>query len=117
MSWLMIPRGLAYVGAVTILILSVLPAYERPVTGASHAVEHLTAFGMVAGMFAVGYYRLGLVRLLLIGLLFCGGIELLQIPLPTRHARVSDLAVDLLGSYIAISLVMGAAKVAKRWAR
>jgi len=116
MSWLMIPRGLAYAGAVTILTLSVLPANERPVTGASQAVEHLTAFGMVAGMFAVGNYRLGLVRLLLVTLLFCAGIELLQIPLPTRHARVSDFAVDLLGSYIAISLVVVAVKVTKRWA-
>ena len=58
MKWLMIVRGLAYLGALTILILSVVPANERPVTGASHAAEHLTAFGMVAVMFAVGYYRL-----------------------------------------------------------
>jgi VanZ family protein len=35
----------------------------------------------------------------------CGGIELLQIPLPTRHARVSDFAVDLLGACFAIGLV------------
>jgi VanZ family protein len=57
-------------------------------------------------MFAIGSYRLGLFRLLVAAFLFCGGIELLQVPLPTRHGRVSDFAVDLLGSYVAIGLVM-----------
>jgi VanZ family protein len=61
-------------------------------------------------MFAIGHYRLGPFRLLLIALLFCGGIELLQVPLPTRHARVSDFALNLLGSYAAIGLVMIASK-------
>jgi hypothetical protein len=42
----MIARGLAWVGAVTILILSVVPADERPVIGVGQAVEHLTAFGL-----------------------------------------------------------------------
>jgi VanZ family protein len=103
--WLMIVRRLAWVGAVAILILSVVPANERPVTGAGQAIEHLTTFGLVAGMFAIGSYRLGLFRILLVAFLFCGGIELLQVTLPTRHARVSDFAVDLLGSYVAIGLV------------
>jgi hypothetical protein len=54
-------------GAVAILILPVVPADERPVTGAGEAVgpavEHLAAFGLVAGVFAIGHYRLGLFRL------------------------------------------------------
>jgi VanZ family protein len=59
-------------------------------------------------MFAIGY-RFTLTWLLLMALLFCGGIELLQVPLPTGHARVSDFAIDLLGSYFAIGLVAFAA--------
>jgi hypothetical protein len=102
----MIARGLACAGVVMILFLSFVPADERPVTGLGQAVEHLTAFGLVAGMFAIGGYRLGLIRLLVIAFLFCGCIELLQVPLPTRHARVSDFAVNLLGSYGAIAFVM-----------
>jgi hypothetical protein len=117
MRWLMIARGLAWVGAVTILILSVVPADERPVIGVGQAVEHLAAFGLVAGMFAIGSHRLGLIRLLLVAFLFCGGIELLQVPLPTRHARVSDFAVDLLGSYVAIVLVMFGSKFMRSSAR
>jgi uncharacterized membrane protein len=99
-----IARTLAWFGVAAIFILSVVLADERPVTGTGQAFEHFTAFGLVAGMFAIGY-RFALIRLLLMALLFCGGIELLQVPLPTRHARVSDFAVDLLGSYFAIGLV------------
>jgi hypothetical protein len=102
MRWSMIARGLAWVGAVTILFLSVVPANERPVTGVGQAFEHLTAFGFVAGLFAIGSYRLGLIRLLLVAFLFSSVIELLQVPLPTRHARISDFVVDLLGPYVAI---------------
>jgi hypothetical protein len=110
MRWLMVARGLAWVGAVTILISSVVPADERPVTGLGQAGEHVAAFGLVAGMFAVGNHRLGLIRLLLVAFLFCGSIELLQVPLPTRHARVSDFAIDLLGSFVAIAFVMWGSK-------
>jgi hypothetical protein len=103
-----IARALACFGIAAIFVLSVVPADERPVTGIGQVFEHLAAFGLVAGMFAVGY-RFTLIRLLLMALLFCGGIELLQVPLPTRHARVSDFAIDLLGSYLAIALVAFAA--------
>ena len=103
-----IARTLASFGIAAIFVLSVVPADERPVTGIGQVLEHLTAFGLVAGMFAIGY-RFTLTWLLLMALLFCGGIELLQVPLPTGHARVSDFAIDLLGSYFAIGLVAFAA--------
>jgi hypothetical protein len=99
-----IARTLAWFGIAAFFVLSVVPADERPVTGIGRGLEHLTAFGLVAGMFAIGY-RFSSTRLLLMALLFCGGIELLQVPLPTRHARVSDFAINLLGSYFAIGLV------------
>jgi hypothetical protein len=99
-----IVRALACFGIAAIVVLSVVPADERPVTGIGQVFEHFAAFGFVAGMFAIGY-RFTLTRLLPMALLFCGGIELLQVPLLTRHARVSDFAIDLLGSYFAIGLV------------
>jgi VanZ family protein len=76
-----IARALAWFGIAAIFVFSVVPADERPVTD-----------------------RFTLTLLLPMALLFCGGIELLQVPLPTRHARVSDFAIDLLGSYFAIGL-------------
>jgi VanZ family protein len=94
-------------------IFSVVPANERPITGSGQAIEHLAAFGSVGALFAIGSYRLGVSRLLVVAFLFCGAIELLQVPLPTRHARVSDFAIDLLGSYAAIGLVMWGSKFFK----
>jgi VanZ family protein len=93
-----------------IVILSVVPAVDRPGTGIGQLLEHFTAFALVAGMFAVGY-RLSLMRLLLLAFFFCGGIELLQVPLPTRHARVSDFVIDLVGSYFAIGFVFAGGKL------
>ena len=97
-----VARILAWMGIVAIIVLSVVPAADRPVTGAGQVLEHFTAFALVAGAFAIGY-RLSLVRLLLLAFLFSGGIELLQVPLPTRHARLSDFAIDFAGACFAIA--------------
>jgi len=103
-KYLIIVRALAWLGITAIIILSVVPADERPVPGIGQGFEHFAAFALVTGTFAVGY-RLTLIRLTLLALLFCGGIELLQIPLPTRHARLSDFVIDFLGACFAIGLV------------
>ena len=95
-----VARILAWMGIVAIIVF--VPAADRPVTGAAQVLEHFTAFALVAGAFAIGY-RLSLVRLLLLALLFCGGIELLQVPLPTRHARLSDFVIDFAGACFAIA--------------
>jgi hypothetical protein len=109
MNWLIahrmvITRGLAWFGIFAIAILSVVPADLRPTTGAPSEFEHLAAFGLVAGMFAIGYH-LSLPRLLLAAFFFCGGIELLQVPLPTRHARLSDFIIDVGSAWAAICFV------------
>jgi hypothetical protein len=103
-QYLNIVRTLAWLGIAAVVILSVIPADERPVSGIGQGFEHFAAFALVAGTFAAGY-RFTLIRLTLLALLFCGGIELLQIPLPTRHARVSDFVIDFIGACFAIGLV------------
>jgi VanZ family protein len=105
-----VARTLAWVGILAIIILSVVPTVDRPSTGAGQLIEHFAAFALVAGVFAVGY-RFSLMRLLLLAFFFCGGIELLQVPLPTRHARVSDFVIDLVGSYLAIGFVFAGEKL------
>ncbi len=109
-----VARVLSWIGIVAIIVLSVVPAKERPVTDAAdwfgawngHVLEHVTAFAPVAAAFAIGYHRLSLKRLLLLALLFCGGIELLQVPLPTRHATVLDFVIDLAGSWFAMAIIV-----------
>jgi hypothetical protein len=101
-----VARVLAWIGILTIIVLSIVPADERPVTGAGHLPEHVAAFVPVAAAFAVGYHRLSLMWRLSLAFLFCGGIELLQIPLPTRHARVTDFIIDLFASWSAIAITL-----------
>ncbi len=103
-------RGLAWFGILAIVILSVVPSSLRPVTGVGHRVEHFAAFALVAGTFATAY-RFSLLRLFVLALLFCGGLELLQVPLPTKHARLSDFFVDFFASSFAIGLVFLSEKV------
>ena len=96
----LVARALAWIGIFAIIVLSVVPAVDRPVTGLGQWFEHFTAFALVGGAFTIGY-RLSLIRLLLLAFFFCGVIELLH-PLPTRHARISDLVVDSCGVCFAL---------------
>ena len=108
-----VARALAWVGILAIIVLSVVPADDRPVFGAGfnwHLFEHFSAFALVAGAFSIGY-RLPLIRVLLFAFCYCGGIELLQIPLPTRHARLSDFAIDFAASCFAIVIVLAGEKL------
>jgi VanZ family protein len=97
-------RAVAWFWIFAIIILSVVPASERPVTGTGQWLEHFTAFVLVGSTFAIAH-RLSLMRLFIMAFLFCGGIELLQVPLPTRHARVSDFVIDCFGSWFGIGLI------------
>ena len=106
-------RILAWIGILAIVVLSVASAAERPVTAFGPQFEHVTAFALVAGAFAIGY-DLSLARLMLLAFLFCGGIELLQVPLSTRHARVSDFVIDFVASCFAFGLVHLGKKLAAR---
>ena len=78
-----------------LVILTIVPASERPVTGVEHHYEHLLAFGFTGLIYALSYRR-RLVMLLTQGVVFALALELLQVPLPSRHARLGDFAVDAL---------------------
>ena len=82
MNWLVthqriVIRTLAWIGITAIVILTVVPAVDRPVTGAGQVLEHFSAYALVAGVFAIGY-RLSLTWLMLLAFLFCGLTELMQ---------------------------------------
>src|SRR5215831_7981632 len=112
----LIARAIAWVGIVAIIVLSVVPADERPVTAAGPSFEHFAIFAVTAGAFALGH-QLSLGRLVLVAILFCGGIELLQVPLPTRHARVSDFFIDFAASCFSICAVVAGQKIFEGVAR
>ena len=106
-------RVLAWIGLLTIVVLSVVPAAERPVTEFGPRIEHFAAFALVCGAFALAY-DLSFGRLAILALLFCGAIELLQVPLPTRHARVSDFIIDFAAACFAFGVVWVGKKLVAR---
>jgi hypothetical protein len=74
MDWLIsrytvVARTLAWIGILAIIVLSVVPANDRPVSGVKQGLEHFTAFALVGGAFAIGY-RLSLIRLLVLAVFF-----------------------------------------------
>jgi VanZ family protein len=87
--------------AVILFVLTVVPAEERPVTGLGHDFEHFGAY-LLAG-FLFGYAFSTRLWLLLFGsVAFTLMIELVQIPLPTRHARLEDFLVDCSGMCLGV---------------
>jgi VanZ family protein len=86
-----------------LVVVTVVPASERPVTGVQHDYEHFIAFGFVGFIFALAYSGRPFV-LFPSAILFTAALELMQIPLPTRHARLGDFLTDALAACIGIGL-------------
>jgi VanZ family protein len=104
-SYTVVARALTWVASLAIVVLSIVPAGDRPVTGFGQSLEHFAVFALAGAVFAIGY-RFPPMRLLVLAIFFCAGIELLQVPLSTRHARLSDFLVDSVGACFAIACVV-----------
>jgi VanZ family protein len=107
--WLQkISRVSAWLLVLAITVLTLIPPSYRPTTEAPHSVEHLAIFLATGLAFGVGYSS----RPLAIGLpLFCGVIEIAQLWVPGRHARLGDFIVDAGASFVGLGL----AYFATRW--
>ena len=93
----------AWLLVIEISLVSLVPPSLRPVTGAPHNFEHLAIFLLTGIAFAIGYPR----RLFLqsIGLvIFAGLIEIAQLWVPGRHARLSDFIVDASAACIGVAI-------------
>jgi VanZ family protein len=94
-------RMFAWILAFVIAALSVVPPWLRPETNAPHYFEHFAIFFSTGIAFGLGYSRKPIVISAAL-LLFAAMIEIAQIFVPARHARLSDFIVD------GIAGVMGA---------
>ena len=90
---------------IAIIVLSLVPAEYRPETGAPHNIEHSAIFALLGASMILGY-RIRFWAWVTLGPLFAVVIEVLQLGVPGRHARLSDFLVDaggvLLGSAFAV---------------
>jgi VanZ family protein len=105
-------RVFAWVLVMGLVVITVVPASERPVTGLQHGFEHFLAFGFVGFIFTLAYSQKPIV-LMLSAIVFTAVLELIQIPLPTRHARLEDFFTDGLASCVGIGFAYWSARILK----
>jgi hypothetical protein len=100
-------RLFAYALAAAVSFATLGPASLRPHSDLGQDGEHLLAFVLVGLAFALGYPRH---RWLAAGLtvVMTGVLELLQLFVPGRHARLEDFLVDALatlGGFAIVSVI------------
>ena len=90
-------RAAAWTLLAAIVAISVVPPFLRPVTGSPANLEHMAIF-MISGLvFGLGYRSHHLHQA--IGLvIFAGAVELAQLYIPGRHARISDFLIDAIAA-------------------
>jgi VanZ family protein len=70
----------------------------RPTSGVgSHHVEHFASFALTGMLYYLSYAH-NLFTRLAAAILFAGGLEVLQLFVPGRHARLADFVMDALGA-------------------
>jgi VanZ family protein len=85
------------------IVMSVVPPELRPMTGMSHVLEHFIWFFVCGIIFATEWPKAKL-SVYVAGVTFCGVVELVQLWVPGRHARLSDFLVDACATAAGISL-------------
>ena len=93
----------AWLLVLAIVVLSLGPPASRPVTGAGHDFEHLLIFLATGLAFGLGYLR-WFWSLSLALLTFTAAIEVAQMLVPGRHARLSDFLMDAAASSLGVGL-------------
>ena len=89
-------------GAVALAALG--PARYRPRLWITHYGEHALAFILVGLAFALAYPRQRLLVAVML-IVLTGLLELVQLLIPGRHARLNDWLVDVLAALIGVALV------------
>ena len=98
-------RGAAWALTATIIVFSVVPPHLRPVTPLAHNVEHFGIFYATGLAFALGYRHCNL--LLPTSLVsFAATVEVAQLFVPGRHARLSDFLFDAVAICVGLLTVL-----------
>jgi VanZ family protein len=98
-----IARLTAWIGLSVILFVTLVPPSLRPTSVAPHLIEHLVAFVILGAAFEWAYPRDW--RVPAVAFPFIAALELLQLFMPGRHARLGDFLVNAIGAYVGIAVV------------
>lgn len=98
---LSIARIAAWTLATAIVILSVVPPGLRPETDVPHVLEHFMIYFAMGLAFGLSYDRRhGMLALRLV--IFNGAVEMAQLFVPGRHARLSDFILDSIATSLGV---------------
>ena len=97
-------KALAWLLVVAIMVLSVVPSTSRPITPAAHDLEHFLIYLATGLAFGIGYPR-GAWRLAIGLVAFAGAVELVQLFIPGRHARLSDFMIDAVAVCLGVAVL------------
>ena len=96
-------RIAAWVLTAAIVVLSLVPPTLRPETSAPHSIEHFAIYVATGFAFGLGYkHRHDLLAILLV--IFTGSIEIVQLFVPGRHARISDFIIDAIAACMGLAI-------------
>ena len=97
-------RIVAWLLALAILVLSVVPARLRPETGIPHDVEHFGIFVATGFAFGLGYAgRYSAIAIVIAMLIFAGAIETAQLFVPGRYALLTDFFLNTLALFYGVA--------------
>jgi VanZ family protein len=97
-------RIVAWLLALAILVLSVVPAWLRPETGIPHDVEHFGIFVAAGFAFGLGYARrYSAIAMAIAMLIFAGAIETAQLFVPGRYALLTDFFLNTLALFYGVA--------------
>lgn len=90
--------------AIAIVVLSIVPPTLRPETDVPHVLEHFSIFFATGLAFGLGYARRhDMLALRLV--VFDAAVEIAQLFVPGRHARLSDFIVDAIATSLGVMSV------------
>jgi VanZ family protein len=96
-------RVVAWALLVTIVVLSFVPPGLRPVTPAPHYAEHLGIFLATGVAFGFGYAWSPVLQAIAL-VAFSAAIELIQLGIVGRHARLSDFVVNAVSISVGVGI-------------
>jgi VanZ family protein len=106
-------RIVAWCFLIAIVMMTVVPTPLRVVTGVPHNVEHALVF-LTTGI-AVGLgYELRMSIACAAAVMFCAGLEVVQLAVQGRHARVSDFFVNAGAACFGIAIIWTVRRLSER---
>ncbi|UHC16300.1 VanZ family protein [Methylobacterium currus] len=89
-------RYLGWLILAAIAVSTIAPIGYRPISGMPVSIERFGAFAVLAFLLALGYPRHRW-QVLVLTVMAAGALEAFQLLEPTRHGRIADLMVKVVG--------------------